>query len=168
MAEKKSSAATPEPVTHQFETWMKLTGTVLAALTFAFGIYTYQTTSDRQIAQAKDEAFRIAESRRIEASKPFLEKQLKLFTEATAVAAVIATSNDDGEIAKARVRFLQLYWGELGMVERGGVSAAMINFKNALDANRPQEVLQPLALVLAHACRDELGKAWDTDAWQRQ
>jgi hypothetical protein len=138
------------------EVFFKYVSPLLAILTFAWGIYTYRTTSELQ-----------AESRRIEAAKPFLEKQLKLFTEATAITAKIATSQEATEIATARARFLELYWGELGMVERGDVASAMIAFKAALDSNKPKPELQPIALRLAHACREELAAAWETDAWKR-
>ena len=60
-----------------------------------------------------------------------------------------------------------LYWGELGLVERDNVARAMVSFREALDANRKQEDLAPLALTLAHACRDELALSWGTEAWKR-
>ncbi len=65
-------------------------------------------------------------------------------------------------MARERQHFLELYWGGLGMVERGDVIEAMINFRKALDDQQPQPALRPLALKLAHACRKELGEAWGT------
>ena len=144
------------------EAFFKFVSPILAILTFAWGIYTYRTTTELQLQKAETEAKRTEETRRIEASKPFLETQLKLFTEATAAAAKIATSENPAEITTARARFLELYWGELGMVERGEVIQAMIAFRTALDANKPQPELKSLALRLSHACRKELGEAWGT------
>jgi hypothetical protein len=43
----------------------------------------------------------------------------------------------------------------------------MISFREALGANKNQDELAPLALSLAHACRDELAESWNTDAWKR-
>jgi hypothetical protein len=163
-----ATEATPtDSLTNRLEPWIKLATAMVGAGTFLFGIYTYQETTKRQLEQSKAEAEQIAETRRIEASKPFLEIQLKLFTEVTVVTALIATSTDPGKVAAAQARFHQLYWGELALVERGQVETAMANFKTALDKNQSQQALQPLALQLAHACRDELAKAWGADAWQR-
>jgi hypothetical protein len=139
------------------ESWVKMSGAVVAVATFIFGIYTYAQTAKQS-----------EQTNRIAASKPFLEKQLALFTDATVVASVIATSDNQDDLLKARSRFMQLYWGELGMVERGAVATAMIEFKKALDSNKPKEDLQRLSLGIAHACRDELGKAWGTDVWNRR
>jgi Zn finger protein HypA/HybF involved in hydrogenase expression len=162
-----TEATTASSSTSHIDTWIKLAAAIVGAGTFIFGIYTYQETAERQLAQSKREADQIAETRLIEASKPFLEKQLKLFTEATVVTALIATSDDPEQVAKARARFLQLYVGELALVERGQVETAMSNFKNALEGNQSRIILQSRALDLAHACRDELAKAWRTDAWER-
>lgn len=157
----------PEATPQRLEPWFKLVAPILAALTFAWGIYTYGETARKQSEAISADAAKLAETRRIEASKPFLDKQLKLFSEATAATAVISTSVDAVEIGKARIRFYELYWGELAMVERGSVERAMVKFREALDAGRPQKDLQGLSLILAHACRDELGAAWGTDAWKR-
>ncbi len=99
--------------------------------------------------------------------KPFLDKQLALFTEATQVAIYIANAPSREGAAKQIERFWQLYWGELALVERGNVAKAMIAFGNGLNGGQPPRVLQGLALDLAHACRDELAVAWGTDAWKR-
>jgi hypothetical protein len=155
------------PASRGLDSFFRYVSPILAILTFAWGIYTYRITTELQLQKTEAEAVRSAETRRIEASKPFLEKQLKLFTEATSVTAKIATSDNQDEINTARKRFFELYWGELGLVERGDVAGAMIAFKEALDAGKPQLVLQPVALRLAHACRVELAAAWETDAWKR-
>src|SRR5262245_20841526 len=62
-----------------------------------------------------------AETRQLEARRPFLERQLALYTEATQNAAILATSSDMKALEKARQRFWELYWGELAMVENGGI-----------------------------------------------
>src|SRR2546425_3616720 len=57
------------------------------------------------------------------ARAPFLDRQLKLYEEAIETAAILATSADADQLQKAEVRFWELYWGELAMVENGGVKS---------------------------------------------
>lgn len=146
----------PEPRPTFLDIAVKLAPPLLAIATLLWGIYTYGESVKRT-----------AETRRIEASKPFLDKQLELYSEATLNAAILATSSDSASLAKAKLRFQELYWGELAMVERGNVESSMVAFKNALDAGKPQRELTGLALKLAYACRDELAVSWGTDAWLR-
>ena len=152
---------------NRLESWSKLISPILAVAAFAWAIYTYGDTSKRDLENRKAEAERTAETRRIEATRPYLDRQLTLYTEATALTSAIASSSDKAEVEKATRRFWQLYWGELALVERHSVSSAMVAFGRALDASRPQGELRPLALALAHACRDELAASWGTDAWKR-
>jgi hypothetical protein len=151
----------------RFETALKLLSPLLAIAAFLWGVYTYRDTAQQQIAREAAEAARTTETRRIEATRPFLDKQLALYTEATKVTATIATSPDSDEVNKATKRFHELYWGELALVERTDVASAMVSFKTALDQNQGQDKLAPIALRLAHACRDELAASWGTDAWKR-
>ena len=156
-----------ETTSVKFDLVLKLVGSILAVLAFIWGVYTYKDTAAQKLAAQKINEMRTAETRRIEASRPYLDKQLQLYTEATQVTAKIATSKDSEEIKRAIKRFKELYWGELALVERGGVASAMVSFREALDANKNQDELAPLALSLAHACRDELAESWDTVAWKR-
>jgi len=133
---------------------IKLITPLLAMASFVWAIYTYSETSRIN-----------AETRKVESAKPYLEKQLKLYTEATKVVAAISTSNNTEFVNQSKQRFLELYWGELGMVERSKVTAAMVAFKKALDNQQEQEVLASLSLNLAHACREELSESWNTKAW---
>jgi hypothetical protein len=83
----------------------------------------------------------VAEQRRllIEARKPFLDKQLALYTETTEVAGLLftlplptAAHLEDQSATKdwswARRRFPQLFWNELPMVEDKAVEGAMGDF----------------------------------------
>lgn len=151
----------------RLELLLKMISPLLAVAVFFWGIYTYRDTANKTAEREAAEAQRTAETRRIEATRPYLDKQLELYTEATRVTATIATSPDAEEVRQASKRFRELYWGELGLVERGSVAGAMIAFRQALDAGSDQAVLKPLALKIAHACRDELALSWGTDAWKR-
>lgn len=156
-----------ETTQNRLELLLKMISPLLAVGVFFWGIYTYRDTANKTAEREAAEAQRMAETRRIEATRPYLDKQLELYTEATRVTATIATSPDAEEVRQAGKRFRELYWGELGLVERGSVAGAMIAFRQALDADSSQAVLKPLALKLAHACRDELALSWGTDAWKR-
>jgi hypothetical protein len=76
-----------------------------AVVTFAWGVFQYVEDHKKQ-----------AETRRIEATKPFSDRQLKLYTEATQSAAILATTEDPSERVAAIKRFWSLYWGELALV----------------------------------------------------
>jgi len=130
------------------------------------GVYTYRDTANRQLARDQAEAEKLRETRRVEATRPYLETQLRLYSEATKTAAAIGAADNLDDVAKERKRFFELYYGELALVERNAVAGAMVDFKNALEGGRREE-LRGLALNLARACRDELAVSWGTDAWNR-
>ena len=140
-----------------------------AAGAFLWGAFTYFDGTRRERQKQLDEDRQATAVQKIAASKPFLDRQLMLFEEATQCAAFIATSHADAHDRADRVeRFWQLYWGELALVEHGAVEASMKNFGDALmkspvDTNE----LQRLSLGIAHACRDELAKSWDISHWSR-
>ena len=147
-------------------TFKKIASTVnplLAILTFAWGIYTYKSAAAAQLEKDKADARRTSETRRIEATRPFLDKQLDLYTRITKLAATIATHGLDND----RFEFTRLYWGEMGLVEGSEVEQAMAAFQAGLDAKAPEKDLARSALTLAHACRKELAQSWGTDAWLR-
>src|SRR5262249_55671176 len=152
----------PENQERKFETMLKLFGPLLAVAAFFWGIYTYRENARQQLAKEETEARRTADTRRIEATRPYLDKQLTLYTEATKVTVTIATSSDNKEIEKATRRFWELYWGELGLVEHDNVEKAMVDFGRALKDKKGQNVLTGLALDLARACRAELAASWVT------
>jgi hypothetical protein len=137
------------------ELGLKLATLVGAAVTFAWGVYNFTESQRGQ-----------AETRRIEATKPFLDRQLTLYTSATQAAATLATSSDEAERAGALKRFWSLYWGELALVEDQRVEAAMVRIKDALASNASKEELQQRSLALAHACRDSLAESWGVKQWR--
>lgn len=148
-------------------TLLRTISPLLAVAVFFWGIYTYHDTSTRQLEEQVASEKRTSETRRIEATLPYLRKQLELYIEATQVTATLATSDDSQAIDEATKRFNELYWGELALVEHAAVEKAMNIFRNALIADEAQEELQFLALDLARACREELAVSWGTDAWKR-
>ncbi len=143
------------------ETALKVLPVLGACVTFVWGVWVWEDNADEERDAAAAESARYAESRRIEATRPFLEMQLRLYTEAAQVTSRIATSGDQATIG----RFWELYTGELALVENREVAQAMIAFGDALKSRRQAE-LRGLALRLAHQMRESLAKSWGTDAWQ--
>ncbi|MBI4529248.1 MAG: hypothetical protein HY695_36075 [Deltaproteobacteria bacterium] len=116
-------------------------------------------------------SWRDVETRRIEARKPFLDEQLKRYTEVTRIAATLATANRKSvEFSSAEHRFWSLYWAELALVESKKVEAAMVAMGRCLKGDcsyckrRPD--LEHCALGLAHACRESLSESWGVTDWR--
>jgi hypothetical protein len=148
-----------------FDDRFKLLGVAGAIASFLWGVWVWKDKSHSELDQQRTEAQHLADSRRIEATKPFLERQLKLYTEASQVAALIATSDDKSETQKATTRFWQLYWGELALVENVEVGQAMSAMRAAIKNATDRNALQVASLNLAHACRQSLDKSWGIRAW---
>ncbi len=150
------------PESRTLDTALKILPVIGACVTFAWGVLVWKDNADAERAAAETESKRYAESRRIEATRPFLELQLKLYTEASLVTAKIATASSE---PKDVDRFWQLYTGELALVEDPEVARAMVAYGDALKANK-QASLSGLAITLAHKMRESLARSWGTDAWQ--
>ena len=74
------------------------------------------------------------ETRRLEARKPFLDDQLKRYTEVTRIAAILATVDpESGAFSTAQGRFWEMYWSELALVETKGVEEAMVAMGKCLN-----------------------------------
>lgn len=137
------------------ESWVKILTLVGGVIAFGWGVYQFVSNQRSH-----------AETRRIEATRPFLDRQLKLYTEATQAAATLATSSSREELAVARARFWSLYWGELALVEDKRVEAAMVALGRALEGGATGKDVAPLSLRLAHACRDSLAESWGVKQWR--
>ena len=150
-----------------FPELIKLGTLVIAAVGFFWGVIQWKLNQSAEREQRTyDESLR-TENRRIEATKPFLERQLKLYTEASAVVATIGTSTNKTEVEVATDRFWKLYWGELALVENNAVEEAMAAFGKSLQEGDSQSQLKHLSLVLAHQCRESLDSSWGVRAWTK-
>jgi hypothetical protein len=143
---------------------IKVPSAVLGAtVSFCWGVWTWRAGRRDKLQAEERESERLAEARRVEATRPFLEKQLTLYGEAALICAKLATDPTDD---KARARFWELYWGELALVENAGVERAMVSFKNALVITPDdQDALTDCALEVAKACRLSLARSWGVEAW---
>jgi hypothetical protein len=118
-------------------------------------------------------ALTTVQTQALEARRPFLDLQLKLYQDATETASILATSSDPDEVGKAETRFWRLYWGILAMVENGGINqkaggveGAMVRFGDALhETPRDLNKLRRASLDLAHTCRDSLAISWGVKDW---
>ena len=137
------------------EVWIKALSILGAVVAFCWGVFQFVSGQNAQV-----------ETRRIEATKPFLERQLKLYTEVTQAAAILATSRKPDELDVANKKFWTLYWGELALVEDKKVEAAMVQFGQALEAGSVGKQLEGHSLTLAHACRDSLAESWGVSQWR--
>jgi hypothetical protein len=105
-----------------------------------------------------------AVARLFESRKPFLELQLKLYTETAQIAGKLAVADvGKEEFKKALYRFWELYWSELAVVENDKVEQAMEKVGEALgkmEGGEPRQVLEHAVLDLAHALHDGILTEW--------
>jgi len=172
-----------DPLSPMTKAVLALIQGLLPAMTAIIGgiwiVITYLAQQhDTQITTAT-RAQHEADTRRVEAQRPFLEKQLALYFEAAQVAGrlVAMTPDERNEWESIEKRFRALYWSELSMVEDKNVEEAMVTFSRHLydyTSNRKilKEFGQPLneidkkralsgaSLELAHAIRKSIESAW--------
>ena len=157
-----------EQLQYRYELYLKVAGPLLVLAGLIFGVYQYQDTA-RLDREARDEQYKksLVEAQR-EAKKPFYEKQLALYLEATNVTSRISTPISEEDKNAAIVRFGQLYWGQLVLVEDQKVATAMIAFKKALENTTDSEEekaenLKRKTIELARKCRESLKESWEVD-----
>ncbi len=117
-----------------------------AVIVFGWGVF--------QFHRANELAFR----------RPYWEKQIALYLEATSTAATLASTDDEHEWDQARNTFWRLYHGPLCLVEDRAVESAMIDFGMALDEAQVnfdnRAGFSNLSLQLAIACRNSIRSDW--------
>lgn len=107
-----------------------------------------------------------AESRKIEAAQPFLELRQKLYLEALNNASILATKelHTPEEVAKAKKRFSELYWGELSLVEEVSIEGSMKSIAASEHLIDSITETQRSVYNLAHAMRESISKSWGIDS----
>lgn len=131
----------------RLQSWLKVLAFIGACITFGWSVWCY-------FDKKKSEN----EVRKIEASQPFLKRQLALFEEATQITAYIATSDSPGDEKEKKQRFWQLYWGELALVEHGGVERAMVEYGDLLRSKKYEDPLKQAALRVASFLPGRVGE----------
>jgi hypothetical protein len=147
------------------ERYVKIASILIAVATFVFGVVQFSANERaKRVEQARQDRVELAQ-KEAAAKKPYLDRQLQLYADAARSAAVLATSSDQNKLNEARARFLELYWGELAMVEDRDVDIAMHEFELALEAGVPQEVLQVCSIRLSHLLRKSLSSSFGAKVW---
>lgn len=150
-----------------FDQWLKLGAIIGGFGSFLWGVYQWRMKSLQDLDHEKAEAERVAANRTMEATKPFLDRQLAMYSEASRVAAVLASPDvNDDDRSKAMKEFWLLYYGELAMVESPDVAEAMDAIKETLEHNPTQQQLAQVSLNLTQACRLSLDQSWGIHAWK--
>ena len=98
--------------------------------------------------------------------RPFWEKQIELYVQASGAASTLATAERGTNWDKARATFWKLYYGPLSIVEDEPVERAMVKFGKKLKefeaGNGPRSKLQNESLSLSHTIRESIGRDWKT------
>ncbi|MCD0470735.1 hypothetical protein [Flavobacterium sp. JAS] len=136
----------------------KLVGNTISTLSIIIGI----TLSVLNFRIAKEKE---AESRKIEAAKPFLELRQKLYLEALTNASILASQDfhTEEEVRKAKQRFAELYWGELSLIEEKNIEKAMIQVADSMNLNDSISPSKRATYNLAHSMRESLVNSWGID-----
>jgi hypothetical protein len=131
-----------------------------------WALYQYLDSAERQAQQ-------LASARRIEAQKPFLEKQLGLYFEAAEVAGKLSAwkLNNKQSVANED-RFWQLYWSDLALVgteevrdAMGAVGMALHSYKESPENERVHAELDDAIFDLAREIRMAIERGWSTGEW---
>jgi hypothetical protein len=89
--------------------------------------------------------------------RPFWEKQLALYVEATSATSILATTHSESEWNAALDEFWRLYYGPLVIVESKAVVREMMAFKDLIEGlvfeTRASRNLKVPSLNLARTCR---------------
>src|SRR5262245_39049600 len=106
-----------------------------------------------------------ANTQLLQAQQPFLTAQLKLYSEVLGeVGKLVTLPRNDAEWIKSEVRFWQLYWSELSLVESTDVENGMVRLANQLNTYKKDgtnlNVLEVCSYELAHDVRRSMQERW--------
>jgi hypothetical protein len=128
----------------------KIFGTIAVVVGGMVGLVSYLDTRNNEL-----------NVRLLEASRPALEERLNLCVNLSTAAAKVATSDNSDEIKQAKKDFGAIFWGPLGLVESGDISASATEFNKCVEAVSPCKTSLPiLSHNIALACRTSLGPNW--------
>jgi hypothetical protein len=100
-------------------------------------------------------------AQQLEASKPFLEKRLQFYIEATTAAATITTSKNPDEVAQAKQKFWMLYSGPLIVLAEPAIQRPLNAYADCLESSaKCQAPLPQLSRELARAAGVSMGNQW--------
>jgi hypothetical protein len=150
-----------------WNSFVKNVGVLATVATLVGGAIAFFAQRSDDLAQRRLQA----EAAQRESKKVFLEKQADLFFEAVPLVSKLAIApTPDAMTEKDQLRFWELFWGELGMVEDVSVARSMDLFGRSLQAFRDSgpdnacaEQRKSISLTLSHCVRKSLGANWGVD-----
>jgi hypothetical protein len=133
-------------------------GSLIATVSVVVGVVI--TVMNLKLAREKE-----AESRKIEAARPFLELRQTLYLDALKNASILASKDlhTEDEVKQARKRFSELFWGECSLVEESNIEAHMIAIAESENLRDSITPTQKASYALSHAMRESLIKSWGVD-----
>lgn len=123
-----------------------LIGAIVAAV---WGYHTYTDTKEKEFYSV------------------FWNKKLELFLETSAAASTMATTASIEEFNNARIKYWELFYGRLSLVEGQAVKHAMETFSaqvptgSVAQGSLPLTSMQQPAYRLTLVLKQELGHAWE-------
>ncbi|MFL5281423.1 MAG: hypothetical protein ACJ8AW_10605 [Rhodopila sp.] len=104
-----------------------------------------------------------ADAAKRELQKPFFEKQLSLYIEASKTAARLAYLKEHNKNDEAvEARFWESYWGELAFAESGQVEDLMVEVcKQYFNLQQCHDPQMRSAIELAHQASQEVESSWN-------
>lgn len=148
------------------EKWLPILTLVVGA---GWALYQYidhqkqvERQTELQVRQARD-------ARSFETRKPFLDKQLALYFETTALAGWLAAENDPtlGEWKIKLNRFAQIFFGELPMIASANVQDAMSRtweaaamYEKYPEIDKYKDEKKKASISLARAIHDDVEGVW--------
>jgi len=136
----------------------KSIGNGIATISVVVGVVI--TVMNLKLAREKE-----AESRKIEAARPFLELRQNIYMDALKNASILASQDlhSEEEVKQARKRFSELFWGECSLIEESNIEADMIAIAESENLRDSITPTQKASYALAHAMRESLIKSWGVD-----
>lgn len=140
---------------------------VMAGVVLSIRSFSAARIKDAAARQAEAEARTLElqkyrDQRRVESIRPFAELRQQLYLDAVRAASVLSNPylHTSDELAAARKRFWELYWGELSLVENIPIEKAMERLGDIFDSQLQCTPAQLATYELAHLFRDSLERTW--------
>jgi hypothetical protein len=138
---------------------------LIAIASFWVGIHQFRETQNREIEKLQAEFRNSVALSEKEFRRRFYEKQMDLYFDISKTAAQISITEDPDEIQKLHRHFLEIYNGNLNLVQDRQVMNAARQFeqsfnehgRNQADRNR----LRESARALSEACRNSIRDIWN-------
>ena len=138
---------------------------LIAIASFWAGIYQFRETQNQEIERLRAEFKNSVALSEKEFRRRFYEKQLDLYFDISKTAAQISITEDRNEIQKLHRHFLEIYNGNLNIVQDQQVMNAARQFEQSFNeySRNPaaRNTLQASARALSEACRNSIKDIWN-------